>query len=216
MIHSIETDYERAERDALIALAKPGDVLFDVGAYVGWYSVEFARRVPGSKVYAYEPIAENRIELNKNIGDLKNVFVFPFGVADYNDFSTFYVSNQESGTASLAPLEEDRFGATTTVEKMVSTIDITCSYRHPPNFIKIDVEGAEFLVLKGARETLKRYRPIVLCEMLRKWSRRFNYHPNDIIDYMRELDYECRTIDGRPFTTMTNDTVERNFFFFPR
>ena len=217
MIHSLETDYEKSERDALIALAKPGDVLFDVGAYVGWYSVEFAKRVPGSKVYAFEPISEARAELKKNLDGIKNVFIYAFGLSDSPGCVNFHVSEAEPGTASMAPLEEDRFGTTMTVRKMVITLDLQCGSPHPaPNFIKIDVEGAELLVLKGARQTLEQHRPIVLCEMLRKWSKRFGYHPNDIIAYMDGLDYECRKINGELFTEMTDETVEKNFFFIPR
>ena len=84
------------------------------------------------------------------------------------------------------------------------------------NFIKIDVEGNEKNVLLGGREVLKKYHPVVYCEMLRKHAARFGYHPNEIIEYMKSLDYKCYTLhDGRliPFTEMTEDTVETNFFF---
>ncbi len=214
MIHPLETDYERIERDMLIAMAKPGDVLFDVGAYVGWYSVEFARKVPHSKVYAFEPITENRVELRKNLGNLRNVHIRSFGVSNRYGGASFFSSKREPGTASLAPLEEERFGPLTIETKPVVTLD-SCLDCGIPNFIKIDVEGAEFLVLQGAERILRQHRPIILCEMLRKWAKRFDYHPNAIIAYMLGLDYRCETVDGRPFTIMTDDTVEKNFFFYP-
>lgn len=219
MIHSLTTDYERAERDMLISLAKPGDVLFDVGAYVGWYAVEFARRVPQSKVYVFDPIAENRAELNKNLGELKNVFIYAFGLSDKTDFVDFHISASEPGTASMAPLEEDRFGPTSKIKRLVTSLDEQCSaYHPPPNIIKIDVEGAELLVLKGAEKTIEKHHPIIQCEMLRKWAKRFNYHPNDIIDFLKGFDYMCCVIRGgnlHLFEKMTDETVEKNFFFFP-
>jgi FkbM family methyltransferase len=220
MIHSLDTSYEQAEREMLLSLAHSGDVLFDVGAYVGWYSVDFAQKVPGSKVYAFEPISEARAELNKNLGGLKNVFIYAFGLSDKTEFVDFHVSESEHGTASMAPLEEDRFGPTTKVKKLVTTIDEQCSaYHPPPNIIKIDVEGAELLVLKGGQNIIERHRPIIQCEMLRKWSKRFNYHPNDIIALLGGMGYQCFTLrDGKlsQFETMTEDTVETNFFFLPR
>ncbi len=216
MIHPLETDYERIERDMLIAMAKPGDVLFDVGAYVGWYSVEFAKRVPASKVYAFEPIYSNRYELHNNIGDLKNVFIYPFAICNQKAMMPIYLSDKESGVASLAPLEEERFGPEKWV--LIPSLNLDSfveDKKRAPDFIKIDVEGAELLVLQGAEQTLRQHRPIVLCEMLRKWAKRFDYHPNAIIAYMLGLDYRCETVDGRPFTIMTDDTVEKNFFFYP-
>src|SRR5215469_601345 len=211
MIHSLNTDYERAERDTLISLAKPGDILYDIGAYVGWYSVEFANRVPHSRVYAFEPIPEIRRELILNTSHLNNITSYPMGLSDHSGIENFYISEKEPGTASLQPLEEDRFGPTFSIPAPVTTID---ELPIPaPNMIKIDVEGAELLVLKGARETLAAHHPTILCEMLRKWMRRFGHHPNDLIDYLSSYGYKCYTLKLEPFARMSDDIEERNFFF---
>jgi FkbM family methyltransferase len=202
----------------LISLAKPGDVLFDVGAYVGWYSVNFAERVEGSRVYAFEPIDEIWEELKRNAKGQHNIACYPFGLSDKRGLVDFYVSSREPGTAALAPLEEERFGSNYIVRSPVTTIDLLCEILHlpPPNIIKCDVEGAELLVFRGAARTLEHYHPIIQCEMLRKWARRFNYHPNDLISYLRGFGYKCFTLaDGelKPFTEMTEETTETNFFF---
>jgi len=84
------------------------------------------------------------------------------------------------------------------------------------DFIKCDVEGAELLIFQGAVETLKSRKPIIATEMLRKWAGKFGYHPNRIISFMAELDYQCFTSDGEnlfPFPEMTDETIETNFFF---
>ena len=51
--------------------------------------------------------------------------------------------------------------------------------------------------------------------MLRKHAARFGYHPNEIIDFMRKLNYSCYTFEDKlvKFEEMTDDTVETNFFF---
>jgi FkbM family methyltransferase len=218
-LHSIESSYEKDEREMLLSLANPGDVLFDVGAYVGWYSADFASKVPESKAYAFEPIPECRKELNKNIANLKNVFVYSFGLSDKTDFVDFYISEREPGTASMAPLEEDRFGPSTVIKKLVTTLDEQCCEYHPtPNIIKIDVEGAELLVLVGAKRIIEKHLPIIQCEMLRKWTKRFNYHPNDIIAFLSQFGYKCFTLSNgnlQPFKEMTDEITETNFFFLP-
>ena len=212
-------DYEKAEREMLFSLAKDGDTFFDIGANEGLYSISFAKQFPRSKVYAFEPIPQMRQELNRNLGEIKNVFIYAFGLSDHTGFVDFYFSESDPGATSLAPLEE-RFGPTITMKKLVTTLDEQCSAPHPcPNIIKCDVEGAELLVFKGGAHTLEKYQPIIQCEMLRKWAKRFNYHPNEIIAFLGQFGYQCFSLRDRKlerFETMTEETTETNFYFLPR
>lgn len=214
----IDWNYELAERETLFSLAKDGDTFFDIGANEGVYSITFAKRFPNSKVYAFEPILETATKLTKNITDSKaEVIVCYYGLSDENDIATFYYSSSDPGATSLAPLEE-RFGPTMEVHRRVSTIDKECAFEENlhPNIIKCDVEGAELLVFKGAEKTLARHHPIIQCEMLRKWAKRFNYHPNDIIAFLAKFGYQCFALrNGRleKFDVMTEETVETNFYF---
>lgn len=87
------------------------------------------------------------------------------------------------------------------------------------DFIKCDVEGAELLVYQGGLETIKRDKPIIFTEMLRKWSAKFNYHPNQIIDLIAEIGYDCFTVCDHNlsrFSLMDDTTLETNFFFLHR
>ena len=85
--------------------------------------------------------------------------------------------------------------------------------------IKCDVEGAEFLVYKGGRDTIKKFKPIIFSEMLRKWSKKFNYHPNDVIVFFNELDYDCFGIGNsklRLINSVDTETKETNYIFVPK
>ncbi len=85
-----------------------------------------------------------------------------------------------------------------------------------PDFIKCDVEGAELLVFRGGRSTLAKYRPVVFTELLRKWSKPFGYHPNDLIGYFVELGYLCFAVGSsgaRRTDEITEQTVETNYCF---
>jgi hypothetical protein len=82
--------------------------------------------------------------------------------------------------------------------------------------MKIDVEGAELLVLQGGRETLARHKPLMFMELLRKWAKPFGYHPNDVIALLSREGYRCYSHqDGKlaRFTEMTDESCETNFFF---
>jgi hypothetical protein len=106
------------------------------------------------------------------------------------------------------------------VQVRLVTLDNYCRQRGVrPSLLKVDVEGAELLVFRGARQLIARYRPIVYAEMLRKWSANFHYHPNQIIDLFREMGYQCFCLRQKklvPFSLMTDKTKETNFFFLDR
>ena len=84
------------------------------------------------------------------------------------------------------------------------------------DFIKIDVEGAELFVIEGGSDTIRRSKPIIFTEMLRKHAATFNYHPNDIIDLLAAENYRCfysRKGELIEFFRMNERTEEKNFFF---
>jgi FkbM family methyltransferase len=209
---------EVAERAMLLSLARDGDTFFDVGANVGVYSIAFAQRFPANRVIAFEPVDETRGLLLKNIAQnhASSVRVSRFGLSDNAGVATFYTATSDSGASSLAPIEEERFGPTAPVKGRTTTLDNLSVVLPPPNIIKCDVEGAELLVFRGAEKTLNRDHPIIQCEMLRKWAKRFNYHPNDLIAYLTQFGYQCYALrDNKlvPFPAMTDETVETNFYF---
>jgi hypothetical protein len=78
------------------------------------------------------------------------------------------------------------------------------------------VEGAELLVFKGAMDTIARDKPIVFSEILRKWSEKFSYNPNEIFTLFHAQGYEAFTVKGKylsQFGSMDENTIETNFFF---
>lgn len=72
------------------------------------------------------------------------------------------------------------------------------------------------MVFQGGLQTIKRDLPIVFSEILRKWSAKFNYDPNDIFDFFRVLGYKSFTVSRsrlKEFNVMKDQTIETNFFF---
>ena len=137
------------------------------------------------------------------------------GLSDKPGELVFYFCGDSSGSASSANIG-DRDDANKIVCP-VETLDHFVSERKlAVDFIKCDVEGAELLVFKGALKTLADRKPAILSEMLRKWSAKFNYHPNDIINLLGTIGYRCYEIhEGRmrPLPAMDDSTVATNFIF---
>ena len=84
------------------------------------------------------------------------------------------------------------------------------------DLVKCDVEGAELLVVLGGQKTIERTKPVLFLEMLRKWSAKYNYHPDEIIALLGSLGYVCFSIDEAGPTrckNVTEATRATNFLF---
>lgn len=208
--------YEAKDAEMVFRLVRDGDRVYDVGANHGWYALHLARRFPGSVIDAFEPVPSSFGYLQRNLAlnAVTNVRAHHFGLGDAPGEIAFYVYPEGSVNASMADLS-GRSGVET-VTCPVKCIDDLATGSPPPDFLKVDVEGAELLVFRGAIDTLRRTQAPVFTEMLRKWSARFDYHPNEIIALFAGLGYRCFRAEGgalTPFSSMDNSTMETNFFF---
>jgi FkbM family methyltransferase len=210
-------DYETIDSAMIMKLVSPNDCVVDIGANMGWYSINIAKTYPSCKVHAFEPIPKTYGYLEKNIklNQLGNIFPHHFGLSSERKDLTFYFYPEGSGNASSANLSERKDAELVTchVEKLD---DFVITNKLHVDFIKCDVEGTELFAFQGAVETLKRDKPIVFTEMLRKWAKKFDYHPNEIIKLFTSLGYHCFYAEGntlKKLDEMTDETVETNFFF---
>ncbi len=209
--------YEKVDSDMIFKVVGDGDRVLDIGANIGWYSLGLAKRYPGCHVKAFEPLPKTYAYLKKNVelNSLSNIEIFNHGFSNESAVLTFYYYPSGSGNASLAQLTEAE-GVDKISCQVLRLDDFMGKESGGVDFIKCDVEGAELLVFQGGIETLKKHTPVVFSEMLRKWSARFNYHPNQIIDLFSALKYRCFVMrEGKlvDFENMDDHTVETNFYF---
>jgi len=210
-------NYEESDSRMIHQLITDGNVIFDVGANVGWYAVSIAKKYPKSQIIAFEPIPKTFGYLTKNIAlnNSQNVFTNQLGLSDKAGELIFYYYATGAVNASSANLTGDK--SVQEIRCPVTTIDDFCAAKDlRVDFIKCDVEGAELFVFKGGVKTIEHWKPVVFAEMLRKWSAKFNYHPNEIIKLFSDLGYRCFTAHGNKlheFLSMDEETKETNFFF---
>jgi len=210
-------DYEATDAAMIMRLISPNDCVIDIGANMGWYSINIAKAYPSSTVYAFEPIPQTYSFLEKNIklNRVSNISAHHFGLSNKREDLTFYFYPEGGVNASAANLSErsDAELITCHVERLDDFVNENDLHI---DFIKCDVEGAELFTFQGGIETLQRDKPIVFAEMLRKWAAKFGYHPNEIIDLFSSLGYRCFYTDGsrlKELVEMTDETIETNFFF---
>lgn len=152
--------YESDGQKVFIKNLKKGNVVFDIGANVGFYSLLAAELVGlEGKVFAFEPFEENFNYLKKHIeiNNYKNIFSFKAAVSDKSSFAFF--KKEESSAMG-------HFGDGNINVETISLDDWVQNGKLPtPDFLKIDVESAEFLVLKGAQDLLKINHPIIFLSI---------------------------------------------------
>lgn len=192
--------YERDELRFVERTVRPGQHVVDVGAHIGFFAMHLARLVgPTGSVDAFEPfppnatlleqsVAENRVEAivrlhRRGVGARSGTLRLAFARETLNTGGAYLV------TEGRAPLEH-----LDTAEVEVVALDAAALPR-PVSFLKMDVEGAEPLVIEGARNLLSRDRPIVLSELHREQLARVTgTTPAAVIETMAGLGYRCHTL----------------------
>ena len=147
-------------QEAVASLVAPGDVLYDVGANVGFFTVLGARLVgPQGTVVAFEPVAEyaQALEHNVKLNGFGNVVIRRVAVANEPGRRGLELGRSET-TARLVEHAATSVEATSLDEELRRGA-------LAPDVVKIDVEGAEVDVLDGMAETLRAHRPVLLLEM---------------------------------------------------
>jgi FkbM family methyltransferase len=156
-----------------------GNVI-DAGANVGFFSVFAAHTYPDATIYAFEPAPETYEALKENAKYYPNIKTFNFALGDEN-VATSIIIGDHSGTNFIGSGGEpvlmktlDSFTAVNTWESV--------------DFIKMDTEGYEGNIIKGATETIKRWSPIIVMSAY--------HYPNDKTDLPKFLNeiapYDCQ------------------------
>jgi FkbM family methyltransferase len=138
-------------------LIKKGDVILEIGANIGYYALIESKLVGESgKVYAVEPVSDNLRNLRKNVGlnRCKNIEFFHLAMGDFNGTSTIYVSDRPNWSSMLKGKTPGKIISTETVP--ISTVDEFLRDKATPNLIRMDVEGYEYNIIRGMKETLKK------------------------------------------------------------
>ena len=173
---------EEIEMELLPALIQKDDEVLDIGANYAYYTERLSKLVPEGKVFAFEPIPftyDVAVMLVKSF-KLKNVQLYQKGVGQKTETMRFSVPKMEfgsisAGQAHMADRNNDKIKGSAyyvsdkNEEFDCEVVDID-SFLLPQlkklSFVKIDIEGAEFFALKGMENTLRKFRPVILIEIV--------------------------------------------------
>lgn len=179
---SYEMDFQRMFARKL----QNGDIVYDIGAHVGYYTLLAARSVgPEGRVYSFEPLPRNAqfIDRHLRINRLENVTFMQVAVADHAG-SVHFGGGVSSSTGRIIPQGE--------LEVQAVKLDdlLSSGVIQPPDVMKIDVEGAENEVLRGSVELLNRHRPGIFLATHGQQAR------EDCQNLLSNLGYSLHPIDA--------------------
>ena len=223
--HSLaKGDFESAETCFVERLLRPGMTALDVGAHHGYYTL-LASTLVGSqgRVIAFEPSPRERIRLERHvrINKCTNVQIEPLALASEKSRADLYlVEGSEDYCNSLRPPAVR--SPTKTVPVEVTSLQEFLSHQRmgPIDFIKLDVEGAELEVLKGAGEALQNQpRPVLMVEVYESRTEPWGYRSREIVQLLSKAGYDWFSLlnDGTPQSIEPGlDRYDANLVAVPR
>lgn len=168
--------WEKNELLLFSILARYADVIFDVGANIGVYSVLAAKANNASQVYAFEPYSTNYQKILKNIenNSCSNIVPLMLALGDEKKMLSFNVPKNTELSTSVASVNavfteawNEFQGETQEIQVEQTTVDnfVRTKNIQRVDLIKMDVEYYEMNVLRGGIETIKNFKPAILCEI---------------------------------------------------
>jgi len=180
----------------------PLDNVIDVGANAGLFAVLAAKG--GARTYAFEPNPEVLEKLRANVllndlGDL--ITVVPLALSDQASRRQLFFDAHESEklrNSGVASLARENAGSRSVMIDAVTLDEFVEDNRlHDISWIKIDVQGSEMAVLRGASETLRRHRPRILFEYDPENAKNMNWDWSDIVKFMDDHGYAIQFVESQ-------------------
>lgn len=201
-----------------------GDICFDIGAAYGRYAYHFSSIVGATgQVYCFEPgdysfkvlsravrfhRLNNVIKIKKALSDRLTTaeLTIPFKGKNKMGPSLAHLNFEKSDEDGIHQSDVEVI----TLDHFVDTEGVG-----QINFIKCDVEGAEYLVFKGGRKTIERFHPVVLCEIDEEFLQKNNATPDEFFSYFYDIGYKSFIYKNNQFREVNRSLENHNYFFIP-
>lgn len=214
------------DKRVYLSFVRRGNIVLDVGANVGAHTVFLSHLVrDAGRVLAFEPLAPNIDALTETIrrrSRADNITIFQLAVGNPGKARQEVMIRAPGADLTQASLQLQGAGSWERKESVreykvsLASLDAEGEVQalSSIDFMKIDVEGGELDVLKGAARTISRHRPLIYCEVYEKWAESFGYTPADLFEFLRTLGYEgARAISrGKVRSLSLSNSVPAHLF----
>jgi FkbM family methyltransferase len=202
----LDGSYDQELFEALVQeLSEENLVIWDIGAHFGYNSLVFAKITPpDATILSFEPNISNierfRENMDANVEQSKKISLYSWAISDCDQQAFFYYSDSIDDSISsgsylgsvMPPLSPETYSAFRSTTLFTRSIDSLIEKENlpKPTIIKIDVEGAEYEVLSGAKNVLNASKPVLIIEI---------HHikaMHEVSNLLHELNYHTNIIDS--------------------
>jgi FkbM family methyltransferase len=197
-----QSRFERCELEFILRILEPGMTFFDVGANVGLYSMAAAKKVILGKVFSFEPCqwTYQRLLRNVELNGLHNISAIRAALGEFAGEAVLQVNvSGKDGLNTLGRPGHPDCEITGRETVPITTLDefIAQSNVSKVDVMKVDVEGAELFLFRGARNLLEQpASPLILYESDAMLTRGFDYHPVESMWLLQQYGYSFFVIDS--------------------
>ena len=218
---SPEKIYEQKENNAVIKYLKNKNPLtiLDIGANIGLFSLNIIAELSQAKIYSFEPgphqfnLFQKTISNNKLLNTIELSNIALSNKSGIVSFAT-HDSKDVSGDGFI---DTGRAGKSTIIEVQTTTLDKWWKEKKCPiiDFIKIDTEGAELLILEGGIDLIKSSHPIIFLEIFEGNLVNYPYKAIDVLSFIHKIEYSLFSLENE---LIEKDNLEshlkKNVMFF--
>lgn len=202
---SIHGVFEQHETELVKKEIKKGDIILDIGANIGYYTLIFAKSVgEEGKVFAFEPEPDNFALLKKNveINDYKNVILVQKAISNKTGRTKLYLCEEGPGDHRIYDWLDGR----QSIEiEVIRLDDYFKDYDGKIDFIKMDIQGAEGEAIQGMPNLLDKNKTVkIITEFAPLWLKRSGIEPEEYLKLLLKHDFKLYRINKEKIKPVVN------------
>jgi FkbM family methyltransferase len=187
--------YDRYTKDIIAKHCNHNSICIDIGANEGKILHWITKTSPNAMHYAFEPIPSlyNKLKIKY----ANQAMIFPIALSNQKSISTYNLVTTNNALSGLKKRPYASFHQEQKIEVLTDLLDNIIKEKDQISLIKIDVEGGEWNVLKGAEKTISRCKPMILFECGKIGGELYGYTASDIYQFFYHiLEYRIYTLKG--------------------
>lgn len=191
-LHKLYSDADNNKALRQMLRGREINILVDVGGAIGYYAIMFTFAYPAAKIYTLEPAAVNWDDMRENVGAFSNIIPIKMAAMNRNgcvDIALPLPRTKAYRRSAENPGQISIHGDSMLFKETVPCKKLDDMFAHV-DYLKIDAEGADFLVLQGAERLLREARPLIQVEMLPENFKMGNYSGEGLFRYLNNFDYK--------------------------
>ena len=207
-------EFEKKEMDLCKEYISETSIVLDIGANIGLHSIYFSSLAKDGCIFSFEPSLTTFSFLVSNVANITNIVPINLAISDEGKIANFY---HTSDNAYSSLMDTKRKEVVSVIKVPCMRVDDVVSGLHLDrvDFVKIDVEGMEFEVLKGMVEVISKYQPVIFCEIYK--GKHSNQQPDETVQLLIEKGYRALVMSkGKLVDYEKHNDALYNYLFLPR